>query len=317
MKEKIVVDIIEQEILELGKDIMKILLKDRTTGKNIIWATNDYKLHGQQCSAENEIKIVQVTGANTKVIQPRVTKNKKNQELRTKDKAEVFTPSWICNKQNNLVDSSWFGYDSAFNIENDDKWKSTSKKIVFPEGKTWKDYVTLTRLEITCGEAPYLVSRYDTVSGKIIKIKDRIGLLDRKIRVINENVEEKQEWMKWVKKAFQSIYGFEYQGDNLLLARENLLFTFIEYYVERFDEEPDIKDIKTIATIISWNIWQMDGIKLTVPYCSKETLYSQLSLFDENPIILKREEIYCKIKDWKKSKDNIVEYRKIMEGNYE
>lgn len=26
-----------------------------------------------------------------------------------RDKAEVFTPSWVCNAQNNLVDNQWFG----------------------------------------------------------------------------------------------------------------------------------------------------------------------------------------------------------------
>lgn len=46
------------------------------------------------------------------------------------------------------------------------------------------------RLEISCGEAPYLVSRYDSVTGKTIKIKNRIGLLDRKLRIVSENIEE-------------------------------------------------------------------------------------------------------------------------------
>ena len=38
------------------------------------------------------------------------------------------------------------------------RWRPSSKKIQFPEGKTWKDYVRDNRLEITCGEAPYIVS---------------------------------------------------------------------------------------------------------------------------------------------------------------
>lgn len=314
MKEKIVVDIIEQEILELGQDIMKILLKDRTTNKNIIWATNDYVLYGMQCRAENEIKVAHVTGKNTKVIQPRITKNKRKQTDRTKDKAEVFTPSWVCNSQNNLIDTSWLGYENAFNVELPGKWKTTSEKIIFPDGKNWKDYVELIRMEITCGEAPYLVSRYDTVSGKTIKVNNRIGILDRKMRVINENTNEIKEWLKWTKKAFESTYGFEYQGDNLLLARENLLFTFIENYVEKFNQQPELKDIKSIATIISWNIWQMDGIKNTVPYCSKEALYQQISLFDDfnNDEPKPEKEIYCKIKDWKTKR--IVEYRELLGG---
>ena len=108
-------------------------------------------------------------------------------------------------------------------------------------------------MEMTCGEAPYLVSRYDTVTGKKIKIKDRIGLLDRKLRVIGENIvlEDKKNWIKWVTKAFKSIYGFEYQGDNLIIARKNLLYTLIEYYEERFGEKPESNLIRKIANIIS------------------------------------------------------------------
>ncbi len=81
---------------------------------------------------------------------------------------------------------------------------------------------------ILWGEAPYLVSRYDTVTGQKIELNSRIGLLDRKMRVVNENVNDEVEWFKWTERAFQSIYGYEFQGDNLLLARENLLCTFIE-----------------------------------------------------------------------------------------
>lgn len=313
--EKVVVDIIEQEILELSEQALKILLKDRTTKKNIIWATDDYRKYGYSYKAENEIKIPQVTGKCTKIIQPRVTKNKKNQHERTRDKAEVFTPSWICNQQNNLVDEAWFGRKDVFNIEIDTKWKTNTDKIEFPKGKTWKDYINLIRMEITCGEAPYLVSRYDTVSGKKIEVNNRIGLLDRKMRVINENTTEKKEWLKWVKKAYKSIYGFEYQGDNLLLARENLLYTFIENYENKFNEKPEENEIKQIATIISWNLWQMDGIAFTVPNCAKEELHQQLTFFED--VIFENIEtnkIYSKIKNWGSIKDNIIEYRKLMGG---
>lgn len=39
--------------------------------------------------------------------------------------AEVFTPSWVCNKQNNLVDEKWFGYANPFNIEQEKTWIAT------------------------------------------------------------------------------------------------------------------------------------------------------------------------------------------------
>ena len=75
----------------LGEDILKILLKDRTTNKNIIWGTDDYSQNGIRYYAENHIELRLIEGKYTKIIEPRVLKDKEKQDLRTKDKAEVFT----------------------------------------------------------------------------------------------------------------------------------------------------------------------------------------------------------------------------------
>lgn len=160
--------------------------------------------------------------------------------------AEVFTPSWICNKQNNLVDNAWFGRECVFNTEVDNPdgfhtWIVNAEPVVFPEGKTWRDYVNENRLEITCGEAPYLVSRYDTVTGEPIPVERRIGLLDRKLRIVGENTETATDWLKAAQAAYMSTYGYEWQGDNLILAREALLYTFIDYYHAKFGKDPSLK----------------------------------------------------------------------------
>ena len=83
----------------------------------------------------------------------------------------------------------------------------------------WKDYVRLTCLEITCGEGPYLVSRYDTTTGEPIPIDKRIGLLDRKLRTVSKHTDTTEEWLQWAEIAYQNTYGYEWQGDNLLIAR--------------------------------------------------------------------------------------------------
>jgi hypothetical protein len=230
----------------------------------------------------------------------------------TKDMAEVFTPSWVCNAQNNLVDEAWFGRKDVFNIEDPQTktWKSTPEPIQFPEGKTWKQYVRATRMEITCGEGPYLVSRYDTTTGDFIPLEERIGLLDRKLRVVSENTETSGEWLEMAQEAFKNIYAFEWQGDNLLLAREALLMSFIEYYQAKFGKEPQLKSILYIAYVISWNVWQMDGLKGVVPdSCKNGVKVVEQTLFGEteNTIYCKgcKEEtyighngIYCLIRDW-------------------
>ena len=291
------IDIIERNIEVWSPILLKLLLKDRTTGHNIRWATDNYVQYGYDYAAECEIKPHLITGVHANIIQPRVAKVQEEQFKRTRDKAEVFTPSWICNEQNNLVDEAWFNRKNVFNHTVDNGWITNIEQVVFPKSKNWKQYVDARRLEVSCGEAPYLVSRYDMISGKIISVKDRIGLLDRKLRIINENTDAEDDWYKWTIRAYQSIYGYEYQGDNILLARMNLLYTFIENVVYKFGHEPTLEHLKKIASIISWNIWQMDGLTLTVPYSGAKFTCEQMTLFSDEGE--KGSPIPCKIFDWR------------------
>lgn len=194
------IDIIEQEIVNMSKDLFDVLLTDRTTKKNICWATENYMSYGSAYYPQEPITMDLITGEKTKIIQPRVIKNLTEQNKRTKEKAEVFTPSWVCNEQNNLIDEAWFGRKDVFNVTENKSWKTIEDPIAFPKSKNWKQYVNANRLEITCGEAPYLVSRYDTVTGEEIPLKERIGLLDRKLRIVSENTVTEEEWFKWAKK---------------------------------------------------------------------------------------------------------------------
>ena len=40
-------DVIEEDIAQYSRELLDILLKDRTTNENIIWATSDYISHGE------------------------------------------------------------------------------------------------------------------------------------------------------------------------------------------------------------------------------------------------------------------------------
>ena len=319
MSTELNIDIKENEILKIDADLLEILLKDKTTGKNILWATDNYRKYGEKYNADQQIKIDLITGDNGSIIRPRVAKSKAEQQQRIRQKAEVFTPSWVCNLQNNLVDEVWFDRKGVFNIEKERSWEAIKEKIQFSDekGKTWQDYVNSNRLEITCGEAPYLVSRYDTVTGEYIEVADRIGILDRKLRVVAENTESREDWLKWATVAVQSSYGFEWQGDNILIARENLLFDVTEHYEAKFNEKLGTQDLIDFAKIIAWNIWQMDGLKFVIPNscCTKEIV--EEDLFESHVIskpcegcklgygknsYFKHNGIYCKIRDWKENK---------------
>ncbi len=272
------IDIAEDEIFKISPRLLQILLKDHSTSRhfgcdrNIFWATRDYEGLGDGYSFHDQITSEKITGKHGLIIRPRARKSLSEQRRRVTDKAEVFTPAWICNKQNNLVDNAWFGCEAVFNTENDEgnkhTWQATSTPIKFPDtkGKTWRDYVHAARLEMACGEAPYLVSRYDaTTCDCLIPVPQRIGLLDRKLRIVGENTTTPAEWLIEAFNALHNTYGFEWQGDNLLLAREALLYTFKEHYEHKFCDTLKSKILENAAYIISWNVWQMDGVKCVVP----------------------------------------------------
>ena len=177
-----------------------------------------------------------------------------------------MTSARIVNEMNNLCDEAWFGYKDVFNKANRERWITNKEKITFPKGTAWQQYAESMRLETACGEAPYLVSRYDTTTGESIPVKDRIGQLDRKLRVVGENTNCKEEWLKWTIRAFQSTYGYEVQGDSVLISRCNLLCTFADHMEYRWKQVPTVPELREVADIISWNIWQMDGITDMVPF---------------------------------------------------
>ena len=313
-----------EKLINIGTNpiasLLDLLLKDKSTKKNIIWATDTYQELGEGFSDKEQISSSFLL-RHTDIIKPRIQKTQETQQERTRKKAEVFTPAWLCNQMNNYCDEEWFGRKYVFNVENDDHtWTVREELIQFPEGRTWREYVDSRRLEITCGEAPYLMSRYDVSTGElIVPTKRRIGQLDRKLRIVNENTENYDEWVKWAVRAFEASYGYEYQGDNLLIARINSLMTFLDYYEERWDKEPDEKLLKTVTNKIVWNLWQMDGLQDTVPLGKPYEKYYPVSLFDEayEKPDEELEAVPSKIYDWRRDNSiffNRMKARKAM-GN--
>lgn len=280
-------EIFDNDILgDYGRDVLETLLVDHsvTTAKNdgrthhIFWATDDYESRGDGYHFFDEITIESITGANSNVVIPRVLKRKELKKKRVKEKAEIFTPSWMCNFMVNNLDERFFGYREVFNKEINDRhnWVVNRDKIPMPEGKTWQEFVKIRWMEYCCGEAPFIVSRYDTTTGEAIPIESRIGFLDRKLRIVSENTEGEEAWLEGARMAYQNTLGNEWAGDSLLLARENLFCTFIDYFVDRFDHQPTKEWMKIIADIISWNIMQMDGLKLVVPCTCHDVVTTNL-----------------------------------------
>ena len=99
----------------------------------------------------------------------------------------------------------------------------------------------------------------------------------------------------------------------MLIARENILLTVMEHYEALYDEIPNKDILIEFAEIISWNIWQMDGLKYVIPLSCHNEDIEEFTLIGTNIIhkecpgckknaVTKHNGIYCKIKDWKKNK---------------
>lgn len=295
--------------------VLDTLLKDKSTGKNIIWATDPPEelqtVMYEPVTDRSQITTQQLGLTHYEVVLPRMMKQTDTQQQRTRKKGEVFSPAWVCNKMNNALDADWFhglGVEESagqFTVELPQGWQTVETPVQFPvcKGRTpaWVQYVQSRRLEVTCGEAPFLASRYDAATGEMIPVARRIGILDRKLRVVSENAATEDEWRKYATHAVQSTYGYEYQGDNLLLARVNLLLTYAEHLQARWQRKPAKEELQPIATIISWNLWQMDGLHLSVPGGKPQPETEQLDLFSmfgaAEPQL---PTVSCKVKNWRK-----------------
>ena len=314
------IDVSESSLRRRGQ-ILDILLIDRslTTKRkvhNIIWATDSYISYGHgrsnPYSPTREIKRDLITGEHNTLIQPRAAKSRQEQTRRTKDKAEVFTPLRVVKDMNDDVEQN----------------------LRLPPSHTWQDYLSARWLEITCGEGPFIASRYNPVSNsqQIIKPANRVGFLDRKLKVINKHCNDIDDWLHYAELALQSCYGYEWQGDSLLIARENVLMTINDFYKVKFEDNPNLASqaeadgglataqLEHFAEIISWNIFQMDGLNYTIPLIGGQTNNSpanatvdvdknQTTLFSMSSVKSKTRKKsdapkpkYVKIMDWQKHK---------------
>ena len=82
---------------------------------------------------------------------------------------------------------------------------------------------------------------------------------------MTEKTKTRKEWVRRALDALRATYGFEYQGDNLLIARINVLETFAEHLRNRWGSDPQQDELEQAAWIVSWNFWQMNGFTDAVP----------------------------------------------------
>lgn len=207
----------------LPSSVKQRLLADNTTHRNIIDTSF--------CESQSDIVLV-----------PRFMRNETNNRERTKNKAEVFTPTRIVKQMLDNIDEA-----------------GDTLKVEFGA------YICSRWLEITCGEGAFLCTRYNPKNGEMIPIRDRQGILDRKLHAVSKQINQNGAWIQYALQVCRSTYGYEYQGDSLLMARVNALYTFMEYYQNKFNSCLPVQYQCDLAEIIAWNIWQMDGLTKCIP----------------------------------------------------
>ncbi len=301
------IDILEDRLLHDEPGLLEVLLVDHSTQKNIFWATDSYLAEGEGYGWHDCITVSAITGKHGSIIMPRALKSRDEQQRRSRQMAEVFTPAWLVKKMNDVIDEEG----------------SHAKDGLKDEFEPWQRYVLTMELEITCGEAPFLTSRYDSVTAEPIPVEERVGLLDRKLQRVNKFAID-AEWTRWALLALANVYGYEWQGDNLLLAREALLATFVEYHEHRFGCRPASETIRKAAEIIAWNVWQMDGLKAVVPASCHDEKRVDAGLFETIETItpcpgcakddvLAHNGQRCRLRRWLPSATDIPDY---FECNY-
>ena len=130
---------------------------------------------------------------------------------------------------------------------------------------------------------------------------ERIGILDRKLRIIGEHTCTAEDWFHWAKRALESAYAYEYQGDSLFLARLNLFLSISEYHRHLWKRPLNRHQQEEVARILSWNLWQMDGLTATTPFVTKQGKPED-SLFDFYAITAERRPLRSLIRDWRGKK---------------
>lgn len=256
-------DKIRYEDDSLYSELLKILLLDRSRKRNIIWATDAYK--GRDWESP-------VCQSSVSAIRPRAFKEDAEKQSRVKIHAEVFTPFEVVSQMTETL------------------WEE-------PEGRD------KTYLEIACGEAPFITSRYDTATGNPIPLEKRIGILDRKLKEAEKSAEGDEDWIEKAEAALKSVYGYEFQGDSLFIARVNVLDAFLENFEVRFHRLCDRDLLLKEANIVSWNFWQMDGRTQSSPVKGKGSVTNDL--FNDNPT--------CRIRFWDQPKSTLFSHIRLEE----
>lgn len=203
------------------KSIVKSLVLDKNSGSRIVFGTDIYSSFGEHFGQADTLNASVLAEIN---LQPGINRR--------------YLMDFVSSEQCKAANDA---YDDASDISGE---------------SGWYEYIETITVEKDCGEAPYTISRYDASTGEIIPIDKRFGVLDRKMMRINNKAASIEGWQELTETAFKSTYGCEQRGDLLVIARINMLMSYVDYYMEKWKCEPELFRLRSIANILCWNFWQ-------------------------------------------------------------
>ena len=171
---------------------MRFLLEDKTTGENIIWATNTYERYGDGYRQDNQITPELISGVYANLIQPRILKAEEEQAARTKSKAEVFTPSWVVCYMNNIT-------MAIFNTN--EFLRKTFSKTIFGTAALRPEAVCADgfTLSIQASGMHYCIPNEDLSDGNYSKVE---------LSYLSEEVEEFLPFAEDDEAPLATVYGY-------------------------------------------------------------------------------------------------------------
>ena len=90
--------------------MLDTLLKDKSTGKNIIWSRDPPEelqtVMYEPVTDRSQITTQQLGLTHYEVVLPRMMKQTDTAAAHAQK--GVFSPAWVCNKMNNALDADWF-----------------------------------------------------------------------------------------------------------------------------------------------------------------------------------------------------------------
>ena len=242
---------------EIDESVLETLLTDKSTRRPLVWPSGPE--HPAAWMSRDDL------------LRP-----DKNAEDPQAEQAEFL--EW--NRKLNSLDAAWFGHEPAFNTESASGWQTLSEPVAFDDPFHWKKYVIRPVFLFQAGRGQALVFRPFALGAQPMPYEKRMGILDRRLRIISENTREESEWLRWAESALQSLYGTDSSPLSIFQARLSAIMAVREAYAQRFGAQLPVREEKYMVTTLCWNLFQMDPVTGCSFPVEEKPAPVQLSLFE-------------------------------------